>query len=404
MSQTTSAAVAKTESKEAIRPFEFRALQADLDDLKRRILATKFPEKEPVNDNSQGVPLATVRALAKYWGKEYDWRKLEARLNAYPQFLTEIDGVDIHFIHVRSKHQNALPIIVTHGWPGSTIEQLKIIDPLTNPTAYGGKAEDAFDVVIPSIPGFGFSGKPATTGWDPSHIAYAWVTLMKRLGYKKFLASGGDWGGLITDVLAAQSPNEVLGIHTNFPGAIPPEIDKGAFSGAPAPAGLSDEEKEAYERLSFSYKNVQYAFYMASRPQTLVGLTDSPVGLAAWMLDHDPISLELIIRSFEGKTEGLTRDDILDNVTLFWLTNSGVSASRIYLENKQGFWSPKGVTVPVVVSVFPDEIQLTPRNWAEKAYPKMIYYKKHNKGGHFAAWEQPELIVEDIREGFKSLR
>jgi pimeloyl-ACP methyl ester carboxylesterase len=404
MSQTTSAPVAKTESKEAIRPFEFRALQADLDDLKRRILATKFPEKEPVNDNSQGVPLATVRALAKYWGKEYDWRKVEARLNAYPQFLTEIDGVDIHFIHVRSKHQNALPIIVTHGWPGSTIEQLKIIDPLTNPTAYGGKAEDAFDVVIPSIPGFGFSGKPATTGWDPSHIAYAWVTLMKRLGYKKFLASGGDWGGLITDVLAAQSPNEVLGIHTNFPGAIPPEIDKGAFSGAPAPAGLSDEEKEAYERLSFSYKNVQYAFYMASRPQTLVGLTDSPVGLAAWMLDHDPISLELIIRSFEGKTEGLTRDDILDNVTLFWLTNSGVSASRIYLENKQGFWSPKGVTVPVVVSVFPDEIQLTPRNWAEKAYPKMIYYKKHNKGGHFAAWEQPELIVEDIREGFKSLR
>ena len=395
---------APTKASEEIRTFKFEASQADLDDLKRRILATRFPEKEPVNDNSQGVPLAAVQTLAKYWATEYDWRKAEARLNSYPQFITEIDGLDIHFIHVHSKHENALPIIITHGWPGSIIEQLKIIDPLINPTEFGGKAEDAFHVVIPSIPGFGFSGKPSTTGWGPSRIADAFITLMKRLKYEKFFASGGDWGGIITDLMAAQSPNDLLGIHTNFPCAVPTEIDKEALSGAPAPAGLSAEERQAYERLIFTYKYVQYAYYMGSRPQTLVGLTDSPVALAAWMLDHDPLSLQLIIRSFNGQAEGLTRDDVLDNVTLFWLTNSGVSASRIYLENKESFWTPKGVSVPVAVSVFPDEIHLVPRNWAEKAYPNMIYYKKHEQGGHFAAWEQPELLVNDIREGFKSLR
>jgi len=391
-------------SNEAIRPFHVNIPEKDLVDLKRRILATKFPEKEPVNDQSQGVPLATVKALARYWATEYDWRKVEAKLNALPQFMTNIDGLDIHFIHVRSKHPNAAPLIVTHGWPGSIIEQMKIIGPLTDPTAYGGKAEDAFDLVIPSIPGYGFSGRPATTGWGPSHIAYAWVTLMKRLGYEKFFAQGGDWGGLITDLMAVQSPNNILGMATNFPIAVPTELDKGAFAGAPAPSGLTAEEKKAYDQLSFSYKHVAYAFLMGSRPQTLMGMSDSPVGLATIFLDHDQPSLALISRVFAGKSEGLTRDDVLDNVTLFWLTNTAISAIRLYWENKYGFFSPQGVTVPVVVSAFPDELYQVPRNWAEKAYPNMVYYKKHNKGGHFAAWEQPDLLVTDIREGFKSLR
>lgn len=389
---------------EAIRPFKFHAKQTDLDDLKRRVLATRWPEKETVNDQTQGVPLATTKALADYWATKYDWRKVEAKINSYPNFITEINGLDIHFIHVKSKHKNALPIIITHGWPGSIIEQLKIIDPLTNPTAYGGTADDAFDVVIPSIPGYGFSGKPSTTGWGPSQIAYAWVMLMKRLGYEKFLAQGGDWGGLITDVMAVQSPDNLIGMATNFPVAVPAELDKGAFSGAPAPSGLNAEEKKAYDQLSFSYKHVNYAFFMGTRPQTLLATADSPVGLATMFLDHDQPSLALISRTFAGTPEGLTRDDVLDNITLTWLTNTAVSGYRIYWENKYGFFSPQGVKIPVVVSAFPDELYQAPRSWAEKAYPNMIYYKKHEKGGHFAAWEQPELLVKDIREGFRSLR
>jgi len=391
-------------SSDAIRPFKFHAKQADLDDLKRRILATRWPEKETVNDQTQGVPLATTKALASYWATKYNWRKVEAKINSYPNFITEINGLDIHFIHVKSKHKNALPIIVTHGWPGSIVEQLKIIDPLVNPTAYGGKADDAFDVVIPSIPGYGFSGRPSTTGWGPSQIAYAWVTLMKRLGYEKFVAQGGDWGGLITDVMAVQSPDNLIAMATNFPVAVPSEIDKGAFSGAPAPAGLSDEEKKAYDQLSFSYKHVTYAFFMGTRPQTLLATADSPVGLATMFLDHDQPSLALISRSFAGVSEGLSRDDVLDNITLTWLTNTAVSGYRIYWENKYGFFSPQGVKIPVVVSAFPDELYQAPRSWVEKAYPNMIYYKKHEKGGHFAAWEQPELLVKDIREGFRPLR
>jgi pimeloyl-ACP methyl ester carboxylesterase len=387
---------------EAIRPFTVNFPEKDLADLKLRISATKFPEKEPVNDLSQGIPLATARELARYWAEEYDWRNVETRLNSYPQFITEIDGLDIHFIHVRSKHENALPIIVTHGWPYSIIALLKIIEPLINPVAYGGKAEDAFHVVMPSLPGFGFSGKPVTTGWGPSRIAYAWATLMKRLGYGKFLAQGGDWGAIITDMLAAQSPNDLLGIHTNMANAVPAEIELAAYTGAPAPAGLSTDEKKAFNQLSLVYKNVNYAYYMASRPQTLVALTDSPVALATWMID--PLDLELFIRTFAGQAEGITRDDVLDNVTLYWLTNTGVSAARIYWENKLSFFAPKGVTVPVAVSAFPTEIYQVPRSWAEKAYLNLVYYNKPAKGGHFPAWEQPGFLVEDIRAGFLSLR
>jgi len=350
------------------------------------------------------VPLATVKALAKYWATEYDWRKVEARLNFYPNFITNIDGLDIHFIHVRSKHKNARPIIITHGWPGSPIEQLKIIGPLTDPTAYGGKAEDAFNVVIPSMPGFGFSGKPTTTGWDPGHIASAQVTLMKRLGYEKFFAQGGDWGALVTDLMAVQSPDNVLAIATNFPIGVPAEIEKGAFAGAPAPPGLSAEEKEAYDQLSLFTSTFILQILMTKRPQTLLGVADSPVGLATIFLDHDQPSLAMISRVFAGKSESLTRDDVLDNITLAWLTNTAVSGFRIYWENKYDFFAPQGVKIPVVVSIFPEEFYHVPRNWAEKAYPNMVYYKKHNKGGHFAAWEQPELLVNDIREGFMSLR
>lgn len=390
---------------DAIRPFKIpRVSEKELDDLKRRILATRWPEKEPVNDQSQGVPLATMKAVADYWVKEYDWRKMEAKLNALPQFLTKIDGLDIHFIHIRSKHKNALPIIITHGWPGSVIEQMKLIGPLTDPTAFGGKAEDAFDVVIPSIPGYGYSEKPSATGWGPSRIAYAWVTLMKRLGYEKFVAQGGDWGGLITDVMATQSPENLLGMATNFPCTVPVEINNAAFGGAPAPASLSADEKKAYDQLAFAYKHVSYAFIMGSRPQTLLATADSPIGLATMFLDHDQPSLALIIRSFEGKAEGLTRDDVLDNITLCWFTNTAVSGYRIYWENKLAFVAPLGVKIPVVVSAFPDELYQAPKSWAEKAYPNMIYYKKHTKGGHFAAWEQPELLVTDIREGFRTLR
>jgi pimeloyl-ACP methyl ester carboxylesterase len=390
--------------KTAIRPFNVQFPDTELADLRRRIDATKFPERETVTDFSQGVPLATMQKLARYWATEYDWRKIEAKMNALPNFITEIDGLDIHFIHVRSTHENALPLIVTHGWPGSIIEQMKIIDPLTNPTAHGGTAADAFHLVIPSMPGYGFSGKPTSTGWGPERIASAWTTLMKRLGYTKFVAQGGDWGALITDVLGVQAPPELLGIHTNMPGAVPAEIDGAAFSGAPAPSGLSAEEKNAYDELVFVYKHVYYGFYMASRPQTLTGLADSPIGLATFLLDHDARSLELFARAFDGQTEGLSRDDVLDNITLFWLTNTGVSSARLYWENKFAYFSPKGVKVPVAVSAFPDELYLCPRNWAEKAYPKLIHYNKLEKGGHFAAWEQPKLFVDELRAGFSSLR
>jgi pimeloyl-ACP methyl ester carboxylesterase len=388
----------------SIRPFHVHFPEEALADLSQRLARTRLPESETVTDHSQGVPLKTVQQLLRHWQTGYDWRKVEARLNAVPNFITEIDGLDIHFIHVRSRHDNALPLIVTHGWPGSVVEQLKIIGPLTDPTAHGGSASDAFHVVIPSMPGFGFSGKPTTTGWGPERIAGAWTTLMRRLGYKQFVAQGGDWGAVVTDLLGVQAPPELLGIHTNMPGAIPTEIDQASLAGAPAPSGLSAEETSSYEQLVFFYKHVYYAFWMASRPQTMAGFADSPIGLATFLLDHDARSLELIARSFDGQTEGLTPDDVLDNVTLFWLTNTGVSSARLYWENKLPFFSPKGVKVPVAVSVFPDELYQTPRNWAERAYPNLIHYNKVAKVGHFAAWEQPALLTEELRAGFRSLR
>ncbi|HEX6504148.1 MAG TPA: epoxide hydrolase, partial [Terriglobales bacterium] len=355
---------------------------------------------------TQGVQLATTQALASYWAKEYDWRKVEARLNALPQFITEIDGLDIHFLHVRSKHENALPLVVTHGWPGSIVEQMKIIDPLTNPTAHGGNASDAFHVVVPSLPGYGYSGKPTTTGWGPDRIARAWVTLMKRLGYTQFVAQGGDWGAVVTDLMGVQAAPELLGIHTNMPGIFPAEIDQAAFSGAPAPSGLSADEKIAYERLQFVYqKGIAYGYQMGLRPQTMYGIADSPVGLAAYFLDHDARSYELIARVFQGQAEGLTRDDILDNITIAWLTNTALSGARLYWEYfGKGYFNAKGVSIPVAVSVFPDELYPAPKSWAERAYPKLIHYNRLPKGGHFAAFEQPKFLSEEIRTGFRSLR
>ncbi len=402
----TTAAQAKTAGgADAIRPFKAHVSDEALADLKRRVAATKWPERETVTDATQGVQLKTMQELARYWEKDHDWRKVEARLNSYPQFVTTIDGLDIHFIHVRSKEKNALPVIITHGWPGSIIEQLKIIDPLTNPTAHGGSTSDAFDVVIPSMPGYGFSAKPSAPGWGPERIAKAWVVLMKRLGYTKFVAQGGDWGALITDLMGADAAPELIGIHTNMPGAVPADIDKAAFAGAPAPAGLSAEEKQAYDRLVFFYTTgLAYAQEMGKRPQTLYGIADSPVGLAAWMIDHDAKSYDLIARVFDGQTEGLTRDDILDNVTLYWLTDTGVSSARLYWENKRAFFAPKGVKIPVAVSAYPDELYQCPRSWAEKAYPKLIHYNRLPKGCHFAAWEQPGFFVAELRAAFKSLR
>lgn len=391
--------------KAAIRPFRMTFPETDLDDLRRRINATRWPEKETVTDASQGVQLATIQAVARYWAKEYDWRKVEARMNALPQFITEIDGLDIHFIHVRSRHDNAMPIIVTHGWPGSIIEQMKIIDPLVNPTAHGASAADAFHVVVPSMPGYGFSGKPSTPGWDPAHIARAWVVLMQRLGYTKFVAQGGDWGAIITDVMATHKPPGLLGIHTNMAGTVPPNIAAALKAGGPPPAGLSGDEKLAYERLDEVYKKgIGYAIQMGLRPQTLYGIADSPVGLAAYLLDHDARSYDLIARVFAGQPGGLSRDDVLDNVTLFWLTNTAISAARLYWENKFTYFDTKNVTIPVAVSVFPDELYPVPRRWAEKAYPKLIHYNKLPRGGHFAAWEQPELFSQEVRTGLRPLR
>ncbi len=394
--------------KTAIRPFRVTFPEAELTELRRRINATRWPDRETVTDQSEGPQLATLQKLARYWEKEYDWRKVEARLNALPNFITEIDGLDIHFIHVRSKHKNALPLIVTHGWPGSIIEQMKIIDPLTNPTAHGASASDAFDLVIPSLPGYGFSGKPTTTGWDPVHIARAWVVLMKRLGYTKFVAQGGDWGAIITDVMGTQGHPELLGIHSNMPGIFSPEIDKAAREGAPTPADLSADERLAYERVASVYaKGIGYGYQMGLRPQALYGIADSPVGIAGYFLDHDARSLAMISRAFDGQPEGLTRDDVLDNVTLTWLTNSFVSGARLYWEDfasQVSFFGVKGVSIPVAVSVFPDELYPAPRSWTEKAYPKLIHYNRLPKGGHFAAWEQPQLFSEEVRAGFRSLR
>jgi pimeloyl-ACP methyl ester carboxylesterase len=394
---------------EVIRPFQVHVPQADLDELRRRISATRWPDPEIVKDETQGVQLATMKALAKYWATEYDWRKVEARLNALPQFVTTIDGVDIHFIHVRSKNKNALPVIITHGWPGSIIEQLKVIGPLTDPTAYGGKAEDAFDVVIPSIPGYGFSGKPTEVGWNPVRIAKAWIELMKRLGYKKYVAQGGDWGNAISEIMALMAPPELLGIHTNMPATVPAEISQALGSGGAMPAGLSADEQKAYQQLGFFYsKGLGYANEMGLRPQTLYGIVDSPIGLAGWILDHDDQSYKLIARVFAGQSEGLSKDDILDNITLYWLTNTAISSARLYWETSQlpkaGFFDPRHVAIPVAVTAYPDEIYTAPKNWAEKAYPKLIHYNKVSKGGHFAAWEQPKVFSEELRESFRSLR
>ena len=395
----------KSAEKGALRPFHVNVPEAELTDLRKRVIATRWPERETVADASQGVQLATMEALAQYWAREYDWRKCEARLNSVPQFITEIDGLDIHFIHVRSKHESALPLIVTHGWPGSIVEQMKIIGPLTNPTAHGGAASEAFHIVIPSMPGYGYSGKPATPGWGPERIARAWVTLMKRLGYTRFVAQGGDWGAVITEQMGVQAPPELLAIHTNMPGAVPVDVDKAAFAGGPAPDGLSPEEKLAFERLTFVYaKGIAYGYQMGLRPQTLYGIADSPVGLAAYFLDHDAWSYALISRVFAGESAGLTRDDILDNVTITWLTNTALSGARLYWENKLPYFRVKGVAIPVAVSSFPDEIDLCPRSWAERAYPKLIHYNKLDKGGHFAAWEQPQLFVQELRKGFQAIR
>src|SRR5499426_422859 len=394
----------------AIRPFQVNVPEADLIDLRRRIVATRLPEKETVGDFSQGVPLATVQKLAQYWAREYDWRKVEARLNAVPNFLTEIDGLDIHFIHVRSKHENALPLIVSHGWPGSIIEQLKIIDPLTNPTAHGGSTSDAFHIVIPSMPGYGFSGKPTRTGWGPERMGRAWAELMKRLGYPRYVAQGGDWGAFVVDQMGLQAPAGLLAIHTNMPATVPADVDKALLAGAPPPSGLSAEERRAYEELIKTFKQVDYAGLMGSRPQTLYGIADSLVGLAAWLLDHNDgdgqpaAAVASALDRTTSATGELTRDEILDNITLYWLTNTGISAARLYWEYKGGFFNAKGVSIPVAVTVFPGEQYQAPRSWAEQAYPNLIYYNQADRGGHFAAWEQPQLFSEELRAAFRSLR
>ena len=409
VAQATSQQRARGEDR-SIRPFKAHIPQAQIDEMRRRILATQWPERETVADSSQGVPLATMRELANYWATGYDWRKVEAKLDALPQFITEIDGLDIHFIHVRSKHANALPLVINHGWPGSIIEQLKIIDPLVNPTAHGGSAADAFHVVIPSMPGYGFSGKPTSTGWGPERMGRAWDELMKRLGYGSYVAQGGDWGAFVVDQMGLQAPAGLLAIHTNMPATVPADVDKALLAGAPAPAGLSAEERLAYAQLERTFKQVDYARLMASRPQTLYGIADSPVGLAAWLLDHNDAdgqpaaTVAAALKRTSSVTGELTRDEILDNITLYWLTNTGVSASRLYWEYKGGFFNAKGVSIPVAVSVFPGEQYEAPRSWTERAYPKLIHYNKLDKGGHFAAWEEPQLFAAELRAAFRSVR
>ena len=415
MSATTERSTGAT----SIRPFTVEFPEADVEDLRARIAATRFPESEPVEDAivhplgdtvpPQGVELATMEALVRYWGTEYDLRRVEARLNALPQFLTEIDDLDIHFIHVKSRHDNALPVILIHGWPGSVVEMLSVVGPLTDPTAHGGSAEDAFDVVIPSIPGYGFSGKPARSGWGPEHVASASVELMKRLGYVRFVAQGGDWGAVIVDLMGVQAPAGLLGIHSNMPGVLPPEIAPGfaPLVVAPAPAGLSAEELRAYEQVTYMYtKGIGYAVQMLLHPQTLYGIADSPAGLAAWIADHDAQSYLDITSAFvDGQPVGnLTRDEVLDNITLTWLTNTGVSSTRLYHENAFGFFDAKGVSVPAAVTVFPKELYQAPRSWAERAYPNLIYYNEVDRGGHFAAWQEPQLFSEEVRAAFRSLR
>jgi pimeloyl-ACP methyl ester carboxylesterase len=394
----------------AIRPFRVDIPAEALEDLRRRITATQWPEKETVPDDSQGVPLVAMQALARYWATGYDWRRCEAELNARPQFITEIDGLDIHFIHVRSQHEDALPLVVNHGWPGSIVEQLKIIDRLTDPTAHGGSAEDAFDVVIPSMPGYGFSGKPTGTGWGPERMGRAWDELMKRLGYTQYVAQGGDWGAFVVDQMGLQAPEGLLAIHTNMPATVPADIDKATLAGDPPPLGLSAEDRRAYDGLIRTYGQVEYAKMMAARPQTLYGIADSPVGLAAWLLDHNDAdgqpaaAVAAALERTESETGELTRDEVLDNITLYWLTNTGVSASRLYWEYKGGFFNAKGVSIPVAVTVFPSEQYQPPRNWAEQAYPNLIYFNEVDRGGHFAAWEEPELFSAELRAGFRSLR
>ena len=402
----------------SLRPFEFHASDEDLADLKRRVAATRWPDRETVPDASQGVQLATMQKLADYWANDYEWRKVEARLNSLPNFITNLDGLDIHFIHVKSKHENALPIIVTHGWPGSIIEQLKIIEPLTDPTAHGGTADDAFDVVIPSMPGYGFSERPTAPGWNPPRIAQAWLTLMQRLGYTRFTAQGGDWGALITEILGAIAPSQLVAVHTNMPSTAPPEVFQALRDGSGPPAGLSDEERRAFERLDLFFTHgIAYAQQMGHRPQTLYGIADSPVGLAAWFLDHDISSYEMIARAFAGEAEGLTRDDVLDNITIAWLTNTAISGARLYWEalprtsagygierNNVHFFEPIGVRAPIAVTQFPDELYPVPKSWAERTYPTLIHYGQQPKGGHFAAFEQPEYLVEELRTAFRSVR
>jgi pimeloyl-ACP methyl ester carboxylesterase len=395
---------------DGIRPFKVHIPEEALVDLRQRIAATRWPEKETVADESQGVPLATMRELARYWETNYDWRKAEAKLSALPQLTTTIDGLDIHFIHVRSREKNALPLVINHGWPGSVLEQIKLIGPLTDPVANGGKAEDAFDVVIPSMPGYGFSGKPTGTGWGPERMARAWAELMKRLGYTRYVAQGGDWGAFVVDQMGLQAPSGLLGLHTNMPATVPADVDKALLIGSPPPSGLSAEEKRAYEQLALTFTQVNYARIMGSRPQTLYGLADSPVNLAAWLLDHNdadgqPAAAVVAGLNRTSSSIGeLTRDEILDNITLYWLTNTGVSSSRLYWEYKGGFFNAKGVKIPVAVTVFPGEQYEAPRSWTERAYPRLIYYHRADKGGHFAAWEQPMIFTEELRAAFKSLR
>jgi pimeloyl-ACP methyl ester carboxylesterase len=397
----------------AIRPFRIPVTtEAEIGALRTRVGATRWPDGETVSDHSQGVQLETIQELARYWASDYDWRSCEAKLSVLPHFKTEIDGLDIHFIHVRSDHDNALPLILTHGWPGSVIELLKVIDPLTNPTAHGGDASDAFHVVIPSMPGYGYSDKPRASGWGPDRIATAWLELMKRLGYDGFVAQGGDWGAVVTDLMAAQAPPQLLGMHTNMPGVIPPDVAQllpipGQLApGGPPPAGLSADEKRAFEQISTFYtRGAGYAVEMGTQPQTLYGVADSPVGLAAWMINHDAYSYGEIAQAFDGHPAGeLTRDEILDNITLYWLTNTGVSSGRLYWENKSGFFDAKNISVPAGVSVFPGEIYQAPRSWAERAYPNLMYYNEVDRGGHFAAWEQPKLLSEEVRASFRPLR